>query len=155
MADLDLDYQQREPFIIPVWMMCAGRSSGPYLARLIWTPNLPDFEASILLRRVDGKPKDRERDLARADLALRFLSGLEVEGLRRKPGPKPGTGAKYPTREEWYAPLNEHIRPRPNRVTADENWFAERLGCDSPATLFKSMNKWSPPHVRDLREGNF
>jgi hypothetical protein len=72
-----------------------------------------------------------------------------------KPGPKPGTGAKYATPDAWYAALNEHVRPRQSKVTADQRQFAAWLGLESPSTLFKYMGLWGPPHIQDLREGRF
>ncbi len=80
-----------------------------------------------------------------------------VAGIRVVPGPKPGTvkGEKYKTPEEWYAALNEHVRPRSKRVTADEHWFAARLDI-SKSHLYVLMDRWGPPgKIKDLREGNF
>jgi len=78
-----------------------------------------------------------------------------IAHIRVKPGPKVGAGAKFKSREAWYAALKEHVLPRQKRITADEREFAAWLGCESPATLFKYMKQWGPAQIQDLRDGRF
>ncbi len=135
-GDLDLDVR---------YMRVQYRGSPLYVEYL--ASERDEADAAIRGAILPHTAEDHKKASAALDLIL--------ERVRSKPGPKPGTGAKFKTPEEWYAALNEHIRPRPKRVTADERWFAERLGLDSPSTLFKYMERWGPKHIRDLREGNF
>ncbi len=135
-GDLDLDVR---------YMHVRYRDSALYVEYL--ASERDEADAAIRGAILPHTAEDLKKALAALDLIL--------ERVRSKPGPKPGTGAKFKTPEEWDAALNEHIRPRPKRVTADERWFAERLGLDSPSTLFKYMERWGPKHIRDLREGNF
>jgi hypothetical protein len=56
-----------------------------------------EFERAILLRRVDAKPKNRERDLLTADDALRFLLSLPIKstsGGRRRLEESPSSPAR-------------------------------------------------------------
>jgi len=110
------------------------------------------WRADTGLCSIEGFDPEQGRfiDLKPAWEALR-----EYAGIRSKPGPKPGSGAKFASPEDWYAALNEHIRPRSKRVTADGKWFAQRLNLDSPTTLFKYMKRWGPPKIQDLRNGRF
>jgi hypothetical protein len=110
---------------------------------------------------VDGAYHTPRHPLEQVTVAWRSLDLLHQHRIgggvlyRWRPGPEPGSGATFPTRESWYDALNTQVRPRQKRVTADEWEFAAWLGLDSPSTLFKYLRKWGPPHIQDLRDGRF
>ncbi len=112
------------------------------------------WQDGVGLCSIHGFDPERGRfdDLKPAWDALR-----EYEGIRSRPGPKPGTvkAQKYKTRSQWLAAIREHVMIRQTRVTADDWQFAEWLGI-STSQLYVLMQRWGPPRtLNDLREGNF
>lgn len=86
-----------------------------------------------------------------ADDGLRLFRGMRLP----KRGPKPGTVAKFKTREAWLEAIRERVLNRRTLATADDETIAHWLGISS-SLLYELFKRWGPPRsMPDLREGNF
>jgi hypothetical protein len=83
---------------------------------------------------------------------LRAMRALDWTLTR--PGPKAGTGAKYATRDAWYAALDEKVRPKDKRPTAEPRLIAQWLRI-SRTLLYDRMGRWGPKTIEEIREGRF
>ncbi len=95
-------------------------------------------------------PQRNLSDFKPAWLALRAIARITPN----RPGPKPGTGVKYPTSDAWYAALNEKVRPKNNRWLARRETIAYWLGV-SVTILNQNKRKWGPKKLDDIRQGRF
>ena len=128
-----------------------ARGEEPALvAELRWWPGLEGAWPFFRVMSPVDKPITRQ-ETAAAEQARRLLHGLQP---KLRPGPDPGTGAKYDTREAWYAALNEKVRPKNNRLTARRETLAYWLDV-SPTLLNQNKRKWGPKKLDDIRQGRF
>jgi len=110
------------------------------------------FEAltGTMRKSVEVIGDDWEWDVARITRGLRALDMTVV-----RPGPKPGTGARFKTRADWLKAIRERVLPRHSLNTADDDAIAAWLNI-SRSKLFELMKRWPPPRtLEDLREGRF
>jgi hypothetical protein len=73
---------------------------------------------------------------------------------REKPGPKPGTVAKYKTRAEWHQAIRDKVLTKETRDSADDTTFGIWLGISS-RLIYDLMPEWGPSGFPKLRAGDF
>jgi len=101
-------------------------------------------------RSVEITGPEWERDVQKAKRGFLALDMMVV-----RPGPKPGTVAKFKTRPEWLDAIRERVLTKRTLATADDDTIAHWLGISS-SLLYDLMKRWGPPRtIKDLREGNF
>jgi hypothetical protein len=94
-------------------------------------------------------PAGRFEDLRPGWAALR-----EFEGIRPRPGPRPGTvkAAKYTTPTAWQTAIREKVLTKTTRLSADDETIAFWLEVSS-TTMYRLMARWGPKSLDDLRNG--
>jgi hypothetical protein len=132
-----------KPVIVQIWRQIAWVPGSPVIAEVV--NSLHSFTKCL---RIVGNAWT-DNDLRAANRGLKRLHMIVS-----KPGPKPGTGAKYKTREEWHKALEDYVLPKQTRLTADDTIIAEWLGI-SRSLMFDLMERWGPKTMSDLREGRF
>lgn len=87
-------------------------------------------------------------------LIVKALRALEMD--LRRPGPRPGTGAKYKTAAEWRQAIRWKVLPKTTRLAADDETIAYWLGISS-TLMYELMARpgWGPSTLEDLRNGKF
>ena len=74
----------------------------------------------------------------------------------RRPGPKPGTGARYTAPEQWWTAIREKVLTKQTRLSAPDDTIAHWLGI-SPSLMYELMARpgWGPSTLEELRNGKF
>jgi hypothetical protein len=98
---------------------------------------------------LEDEGDDWEQDVP---LIKRAVRALQMRVLKR--GPKKGTGAKYPTVEEWHRAIREKVLTKQTRAAADDQRLAAWLDI-SESLLYQLMRKWGPKTIADIQAGNF
>jgi hypothetical protein len=146
------------PSSLPTWTFnpTAGLENG--LTIEVWWMEVPIgssmralmmYEATTggIRRSVELLADDWERDADRIKSALRALNMKAI-----RPGPKPGTGAKYKTPDEWRAAIREKVLTRDTRFSVPEETIASWLRV-SRSLMFQLMARWGPHTLEDMLNG--
>jgi hypothetical protein len=113
----------------------------------------PGSQTGAALRGID-LPHTQKQLLAIWKARSTVADFAEVIRQTRR-GPKPGTGAKYRTPDEWRSAIREKVLTKETRLRADDETIAFWLGISS-TTMYDLMKRWGPyaPNALDkLRNG--
>jgi hypothetical protein len=119
------------------------RAGVPIFGRAEWRPGWPAVEYS----HAGVKPGETSNTRI-ADEGLRLFANIP----HKKPGPKPGTGAKFKSAEAWRSAIREKVLTKETRLSADDDTIAYWLGIRS-TTMYDLMRRWGPKTLEELRNG--
>jgi hypothetical protein len=132
---------------VQLWRCWAQHEGSPLKAEQLWIPG--ESELCSIRGMEHHHTLDQYRKAREAFLLLR---GIEYA---TKPGPKPGTGAKYSTRESWHRAVREKMLTMHNTWPSAKDWQLTGWFGISERLLYDLMQRWGPKTLDDLRAGNF